>query len=285
MNAIEVKDLTKAYRDFTLGPLSFSLPEGCILGLVGENGAGKSTTIRALLGMAHKDGGSVALCGRESGEDLRATKEEIGVVLDDVGIPACLTARQVGNVMAKTFANWDAQTFTALLQKLSLPKNKPFRDFSRGMRMKLGIAVALSHHARLLLLDEPTAGLDPVVRDEVVEMLLDFTRDEKHTVLISSHIVSDLEKLCDYVAFLHEGKLLLFEEKDKLREEYGMLCCDEAEFRRLPTDAVLYCAQTPYNVQALVRRDALPPGAEIQPVSLEELFVFMVKQQGRELAQ
>lgn len=278
MNAIEIKDLTKSYSGFTLDHLNLVLPEGCILGLIGENGAGKSTTIKLILDIIHKDSGSITLFGRDNGEDIRLAKEDIGVVLDDVGIPECLTAKQVGHVMRHTFKNWSQEEYSALLKKLSVPEDKPFKELSRGMKMKLGIAVAMSHNARLLLLDEPTSGLDPVVRDEVVNMLMDFTREEDHAVLISSHIVSDLEKLCDYVAFLHRGKLLLCEEKDRLLAEYGILHCTEEELRDLPPDAVRYEKKNPYGTQALVLRDAVPDGVKVSPVSIEELFVFMAKE-------
>jgi len=175
MNALEIKNLTKSYPGFTLDNLSLTLPSGCILGLIGENGAGKSTTIKLILDMIHKDNGTITVLGQDNTNNLRLTKEDIGVVLDEVGIPECLTAKQVGNVMRHTFRNWNAAEYERLLQKLSLPDNKPFKDFSRGMKMKLGIAIALSHGAKLLILDEATSGLDPVVRDEVVEMFLDFT--------------------------------------------------------------------------------------------------------------
>ena len=278
MNAIEIKDLTKLYSGFMLDHLNLVLPEGCIMGLVGENGAGKSTTIKLILDMIHKDGGCISLFGKDNSENINLAKEEIGVVLDDVGFPECLTAKQVGRVMSHTFKNWSQDGYSALLKKFLLPEDKPFKDFSRGMKMKLGIAVALSHNARLLLLDEPTSGLDPVVRDEVVQMLMDFTREEKHAILISSHIVSDLEKLCDYVAFLHKGKLLLCEEKDRLLAEYGLLYCTEEELRDLPLDAVKYEKKNPYGTQALVLRNAMPGGVKVSSVSIEELFVFMVKE-------
>lgn len=277
MNAIEIKDLTKSYSGFTLDHLNLVLPEGCIMGLVGENGAGKSTTIKLILDMIHKDGGSISLLGKDNTENIDL-KEEIGVVLDDIGIPECLTVRQVGQVMRHTFKNWRQDRYQSLIKKMSLPERKPFKDFSRGMKMKLGIVVALSHDPRLLLLDEPTSGLDPIVRDEVVEMLMDFTREEKHAVLISSHIVSDLEKLCDYVAFLHKGKLLLCEEKDLLLAKYGMIYCTEEELRNFPPNAIKYEKKNPYGTQALVVRNAMPSGAIVSPVSIEELFVFMVKE-------
>ena len=174
--------------------------------------------------------------------------------------------------------NWNEDEYTQLLQKLSIPDNKPFKDFSRGMKMKLGIAVAMSHGAKLLLLDEPTSGLDPVVRDEVVDMFYDFTRDENHSILISSHIVSDLEKLCDYVAFLHKGKLLLCEEKDVLLSEYGIIHCTVEQLSELGEGSVKYKKETPYGAEVIVSRKDVPDGFKLSPVSIEELFVFMVKE-------
>ena len=275
MNALEIRGLTKHFGDFTLDDLNLTLPGGCILGLIGENGAGKSTTIRLILGMLRADAGTVTILGRDNRENPTLTKQDIGVVLDEVGIPECMTPKQVGKVMAKVFLRWNAETYQGLLARFSLPENKKFKEFSKGMKMKLGLAVALSHEAKLLILDEATSGLDPVVRDEVVDMLSEFTRDESHAILISSHIVSDLEKLCDYVAFLHKGKLLLCEEKDLLLSEYGILHCRPEE---LPEDGVLHKKQNAYGVEAIVRRDAIRPRTALTPISMEELFVFMSKE-------
>lgn len=278
MNALEIKNLTKSYPGFTLDNLSLTLPNGCILGLVGENGAGKSTTIKLILDMIRKDSGTVTILGRDNGDSIELIKEEIGVVLDEAGIPECLTVTQIGKVMKHTFRNWDEAEYTRLIKKLGLPDKKPFKDFSRGMKMKLTIAVAMSHNSKLLILDEATSGLDPVVRDEVLEMFSDFTRDENHSILISSHIVSDLEKLCDYVAFLHKGKLLLCEEKDCLLAEYGLIHCTAEELNQLPSEAVLYQKENPYGAEAMVKRSAVPDGIAVSPISIEELFVFMVKE-------
>ena len=275
MNALEIRDLTRHFGDFTLDSLNLTLPGGCILGLIGENGAGKSTTIRLILGMLRPDGGTVTILGRDNRDNLALTKQDIGVVLDEVGIPECMTPKQVGIVMADVFTRWDVKTYEGLLERFSLPENKKFKEFSRGMKMKLGLAVALSHEAKLLILDEATSGLDPVVRDEVVSILSEFTRDEDHSVLISSHIVSDLEKLCDYVAFLHKGKLLLCEEKDMLLSEYGILHCRPED---LPETGVLHKKLSPYGAEAIVRRDAVKPGTALSPISMEELFVFMSKE-------
>ena len=278
MNALEIKNLTKAYDGFTLDNLNLTLPSGCIMGLIGENGAGKSTTIKLILDMIHKDGGSITILGKDNTDSIELTKEDIGVVMDEVGIPECLTVTQVGKVMKNTFRNWDTAEYCRLTKKLALPDKKQFKEFSRGMKMKLGIAIALSHNAKFLILDEATSGLDPVVRDEVVEMLGDFTRDENHSILISSHIVSDLEKLCDYIAFLHKGKLLLCEEKDQLLAEYGLIHCTAEEFQNLPSDAIKHKKENPYGAQAMVLRSAVPSSINISPISIEELFVFMVKE-------
>lgn len=272
MNAIEIKGLCKAYPGFALDHLNLTLPNGCIMGLIGENGAGKSTTIKLMLDMIRRDSGSITILGQQS-----CSKEDIGVVLDEVGFPECLTAKQVGKVLRYTYQNWDDNAYAGYLQQLSIPMDKVFKDFSRGMKMKLGIAAALSHHPRLLILDEATSGLDPVVRDEVVGLFGEFTRDENHAVLMSSHIVSDLEKICDYIAFLHKGKLLLCEEKDRLLEEYGLLHTTSEELSKLNSETVLSKKISAYGVEALVRRDAVPVSLPVSPTSIEEIFLFMVK--------
>lgn len=278
MNALEIKNLSKSFSGFKLDNLSLTLPSGCIMGLIGENGAGKSTTIKLILDMIHKDSGTIKILGRDNQDNIYLTKEDIGVVMDEVGIPQCLNAKQVGKIMRYTFCNWNDEEYASYLKKLSVPADKPFKEFSRGMKMKLGIAIAMSHESKLLLLDEATSGLDPVVRDDVVEMLSEFTRDENHSILISSHIVSDLEKLCDYVAFLHKGKLLLFEEKDRLLGEYGIIHCTSEQLSELDSKAVKHKKETPYGVEAIVLRNNIPNDMKISPISIEELFIFMVKE-------
>lgn len=278
MNALEIENLTKKYPGFTLDNISFTLPGGCILGLIGENGAGKSTTIKLILNMLRKDSGTVTILGRDSAEKIRLTKEEVGVVLDEVGIPQCLNAVQVGKVMKNTFKNWNGENYSNYLKRFDIPLKKDFKDFSRGMKMKLGIAIAMSHNAKLLLMDEATSGLDPVVRDEVLDILIEFTRDENHSILISSHIVSDLEKLCDYIAFLHKGKLLLFEEKDELLGRYGILHCTEKQLSELDSGAVMHKKVSQYGAEALVIRDSVPNSMSVSPVSIEELFLYMIKE-------
>ncbi len=278
MNAIEIKDLCKTYGDFTLDHLNLTLPGGCIMGLVGENGAGKSTTIRLMMQMIQKDEGTITLLGKNVDEMDPLTKEDIGVVMDEVGFPLCLKTEEIGKIMQMTFHNWDQKRYEQLIHQFHIPDNRQFKDFSRGMKMKAGIAVALSHHAKLLILDEATSGLDPVVRDEVLDILNEFTRDENHSILISSHIVSDLEKCCDYIAFLHHGKLILCEEKDVLLASYGIVNLTPAQLAELPSASILHQKNTGYGIQALVKRDAIPDHISISPITIEELFVQLAKE-------
>lgn len=277
MNAIEIKGLEKKYPGFDL-KLDLALPQGCIMGLIGENGAGKTTTIKLLLGLIQADSGSIRVLGQSGEPGLRLAKEEIGVVFDEPSFPESLTAKNVDRIMAGIYRHWDSTAYFSHLERLSIPESKPFKSFSRGMKMKLSIAVALSHNARLLILDEPTSGLDPVVRDEVVEIFSEFTRDESRSVLISSHIVSDLEKLCDYIAFLHKGRLLLCEEKDRLLEEYGLVHCAPEELAGLAPRDVIGRRDSAYGASAIVRCSAAPAGLSLSPASIEELFVFMAKE-------
>lgn len=278
MNALEIQDLCKTYPGFCLDHLNLTLPSGCIMGLVGENGAGKSTTIKLILDMIQKDSGSIRILGKDHLDHTELLKEDIGIVLDEVGLPGCLTPVQTSKIMRHTFRNWDDDVFHGYLKKLSIPENKKFSDFSRGMKMKLGIAIALSHHPRLLILDEATNALDPVVRDEVLDLFSEFTRDESHAVLLSSHIVSDLEKICDYIAFLHKGKLLLCEEKDRLREQYGIIRCTADQLKELDPGAILGKKESAYGVEALAVKDRIPSSWQTSPVDIEQLFIFMAKE-------
>lgn len=279
MNAIEIKGLCKSYPGFSLENINLTLPSGCIMGLVGENGAGKSTTIKLLLDMIKRDGGTITLLGKDNQKDQISIREDIGVVLDEVGFPECLSATQIHKIMKHTYKSWDGEVYVSLLEKLSIPEKKEFKDLSRGMKMKLALAVALSHHPKLLILDEATNGLDPIVRDQMMDLFMEFARKEEHSILFSSHIVSDLEKICDYIAFLHRGKLLLCEEKDRLLEEYGICMCRPEEVSKLPHEAVVGEWKNPYGVKALVRRKLLPAGMEAGRVNIEELFIGMVKEE------
>mgnify|MGYP000787107081 FL=1 len=277
MNALEIKNVTKKYKGFTLDNINFTLPSGCIMGLIGENGAGKSTLIKAILGMIKYDG-TISVLGAEGDAELLNAKQDIGVVLDQSYFPDGINVKQVNSIMKNTYENWDENEFFGYIDKFSLPLDRAFKDYSRGMRMKLSMAVALSHKAKLLILDEPTGGLDPIVRDEIVDILYDYTRAEDHSVLMSSHILSDLEKLCDYIAFIHEGKLVFVDEKDALTERYGLVNCSEAEFEFIK-DAAVGVRKNGYSVQALVDREKAS-GIKTESATLEEIIVFMVKGAG-----
>ena len=276
MNALEIRGLKKYYDGFTLDIGELTFERGCILGLVGENGAGKSTTIRLIAGIDKNDGGSVTVLGAPQDAAFAGVKEKLGFVLDEPGVPG-LTAGELARVVKNVYARWDMERFADLLYRLDVPVDKPFDKLSQGMKQKLRIAAALSHGAELLILDEPTNGLDPVARDEVMELLMDFTRDEKNAVLISSHIVSDLEKICDTVAFLHGGRLLLCEEKDMLASSYALLRCPRERLDELDPAMLLTRRDTPYYSEAVVRREGMPAGAELMPVGIEDVFVAMVK--------
>ena len=278
MNAIEIKGLEKRYDGFQLGSFDLTLPSGCIMGLVGENGAGKSTTIKLIMNAIGRDAGEISVLGVDNrSTEFRDVKEDIGVVLDEAYFPEVMSARNVGKVMALTYKNWDAAAFEGYLKKFSLAPDKIFKDYSRGMRMKLAIAAALSHGAKLLILDEATSGLDPMARDELLDIFNDFTRDENCSILLSSHIVSDLEKICDYIAFLHRGRLVLCEEKDRLLEEYALIRLPEERLKELPEESVISRRASGYGTEALVLRGGIPAAIPTEHTSLEDIILFLAK--------
>ena len=278
MNAIEIKGLEKRYDGFRLGSFDLTLPSGCIMGLVGENGAGKSTTIKLIMNAIGRDAGEISVLGVDNrSAEFRDVKEDIGVVLDEAYFPEVMSARNVGKVMALTYKNWDAAAFEGYLKKFSLAPDKIFKEYSRGMRMKLAIAAALSHGAKLLILDEATSGLDPMARDELLDIFNDFTRDENCSILLSSHIVSDLEKICDYIAFLHKGRLVLCEEKDRLLEEYELIRLTEERLRELPEESIISRRASSYGTEALVLRGGIPAAIPTEHTSLEDIILFLAK--------
>ena len=277
-NAIEIRGLSKRYKGFSLDNLNLDLPYGCVLGLVGENGAGKSTTIRLIMDALERDGGTVSVLGADNkSREFLDLKEDIGVVLDETFVPEILTAKQLGRIMAGTFRRWDQGAYEGWMKRLELPWDKKFKEYSRGMTMKLGIAAALSHHPRLLLLDEATGGLDPMIREELLEVFADFAAEDGHAVLLSSHIVSDLERICDYIAFLHKGKLVMCEEKDVLLDRYGILKCSREQLKNIPEEAVHGKRVGTYGVEALVEREFMPRDAVVDRPTLEDIILYMVK--------
>ncbi len=277
-NAIEIRGLCKRYKGFSLDDLNLDLPYGCVLGLVGENGAGKSTTIRLIMDALERDGGTVSVLGADNqSKEFLDLKEDIGVVLDETFVPEVINAKQLGKIMAGTYQNWDQSVYDGWIRRFDLPPDKKFKDYSRGMTMKLGIAAALSHRPRLLLLDEATGGLDPMVREELLEVFADFAAEEGHAVLLSSHIVSDLERICDYIAFLHKGRLVLCEEKDLLLDKYGILKCSREQLANIPQEAIHGRRVGTYGVEALVERAFMPRDAVVDRASLEDIILYMVK--------
>lgn len=278
-NALTISGLTKTYKDFVLDSVSFAVPSGSIVGLIGENGAGKSTTINAALGLIQKEAGNVSILGKE---DLDGgIKEQIGIVFDGSNYPEILSPKKLNRVMKNIYCSWDEQTYFQLLKQFSLPLDKQIKQFSKGMRMKLAICVALSHHSKLLILDEATSGLDPVIRDDILDMLLDFVQDEEHAILVSSHITSDLEKIADYIVFLHEGKVVFSKPKDELTEQYGIIKCGAAQFDELDKSDIIVYRKMDYEWQVLIsNRDKMQKKyskAMIIPATIDEIMLLYVK--------
>lgn len=274
MNALELRNVTKEYPGFSLKDIRFSLPSGYIMGLIGENGAGKTTTLKAILGLIHSQG-EIQVLGKGR-EAITATKEQVGVVLEDATFPDPLSGRDVARILKGVYKTWDESKFTALLRQFDLDPKKKVKDYSRGMKMKLSLAVALSHDSRLLLLDEPTSGLDPVVREEVLDMLLQFIQEPDRSVLFSSHILSDLERVCDYVTFLHQGKVFFSMSKEALEETYGIYRCGREELSRLPQQAIAGLRENQFGCEALLLRGQVP-GLALERAGIEEIMVLLIK--------
>ena len=276
-NAIEIRNLTKNYKGFSLGPLDFTIPKGCMVGYIGENGAGKSTTLKAILGLIHADSGEIKIFGKSMNEHEPELMNKIGVVFDAINLPTDMKVQEVGTFCKLAFTTWEENTFGDYLKRFSLPNDKKVKALSRGMKMKLSLSIALSHQAELLILDEATSGLDPVVRDEILDILLDFLQDENHTVLISSHILSDLEKAADYIAFLHHGKLLFMEEKDLLVERYALCSLDDETIGHLDPEAIVGRRRHAFGQDLLVIRNLMPKSIKLTNASIEDIMVYIIK--------
>ena len=275
--ALELKNVTKRYHDFTLDHVSIALPEGCVMGFIGDNGAGKSITIRAVLDLIRRDEGSIQVLGQTLDSQNKALKEHIGVVMDESSFPDNICLQNINSIMKSCHTTWNEARFLQYAKTFSLPEKKPVKDYSRGMKMKLSIAAALSHGAELLILDEATSGLDPVVRDEVLDLLYDFMQDESHAVLLSSHITSDLDKIADNITFIHHGRVLLSEGRDELIDRHGVLRCTEEQLNALDPDAVRAVRKGAFGCEALVKRDGIPENWPVEPVSVEQIMMFLTK--------
>lgn len=276
-NAIYVAGLYKQFSGFALQNVGFCVPKGSVVGFIGENGAGKSTTIKSILGLVNPDGGKIEVFGKAAPSLLREDKNKIGAVLGETCLPENLNVKDIDGVMRHIFENWNSSVFFAYADRFSLPREKKVKEFSRGMRQKLSLAVALSHGAELLVLDEPTSGLDPVARDEILDILYDFMQDEEHSVLISSHIVSDLEKLCDYILFIHGGKVIFEEEKDSLREKYGVLKCTAEQFAELDPSSVVAYHRGEFGMSALVLREKYRGEQDLETANIEDVMLYYAR--------
>ena len=277
---LQIENLTKQYSGFLLDHVTFSVPKGSIMGLIGENGAGKSTTIKAALGLIKKEEGRVAFWGQElSLSD--SLKEDIGVVFDGVNFYETLTPAQVGNISKAAYKQWNNSLYLDYLQRFQLPAGKEIKDFSKGMKTKLCIAAALSHNPKLLILDEATSGLDPVIRDDILDVFLEFVQDESHSILMSSHISSDLEKIADYITFIHQGKVLFCKSKDELRYRYGIIRCKTEVFHTIDPSEILACRKDDYQWNVLTddkeRARKKYKNAVIDDVSIDDILLLYVK--------
>ncbi|MCI8599389.1 MAG: ABC transporter ATP-binding protein [Lachnospiraceae bacterium] len=279
--AIEVKGLTKKYNGFTLDHVSFQIPTGSIVGFIGENGAGKSTTIKAILDLIQRDSGEVQLFGKKDGAQDKELKEDISVIFDECYFPDGLRVLDVNQMMKQIYRHWEPATFLEYCRRFDLPDKRPVKEFSRGMKVKLSIAVGLSHKAKLIILDDACGSLDPIVRNEILDIFMEFIQEEDHTVFLSSHITSDIEKICDYILLIHKGRLLFFENKDALLYDYGVVRCSEEQYREINPELIVGVQKNRFEVEVLVNNrhilDERPHDYVIDQASIEDILLYVVK--------
>ncbi len=276
-NILEVNQLCRHYANFFLDNISLKLPKGCIMGLIGENGAGKSTFIRLILNLIDRDCGEIKILGLDSLNENPNVKEHIGVVMDEVNFADHLTSKAVNHVMKHSFKTWDSAKFFSYLNRFSLPLDKCTKEFSKGMKMKLSLAVALSHDSQLLILDEPAAGLDPASREDLLDICMEFIQNEQNSILISSHILSDLEKICDYIALIHKGKLVFSEEKNDLLQKYALIHCTKEVLDSLDSKKIIAVRSHAFGQEALVLRKEIPSRLNPENTTLENIMIFLTK--------
>ena len=280
-NILEVHNLSKDYGDFVLDKLSFSIPRGVIMGLIGENGAGKSTTINCILNEITMTDGEITIFGKDNISEEVFIKNKIGIIFDENHFPDILTPIELGKCMAGIYSSWQSREYQNYLTQFELPLKKKIKDFSRGMKVKLAFAVALSHKAEMLILDEATSGLDPVIRDDILDILIDFVQDENHSILFSTHITSDLEKVADYITFIHKGKLIFSHPKDELIDNYGVVICGAAIFENMDKSEIIAFRKQDFQYKVLVcnRRkvEKSYPKAIVAPANIDDIMLFYVK--------
>lgn len=278
-----LKNVNKKYEksNFAIKDISFSVPEGSIVGFIGENGAGKSTTMNCILNVIRRDSGTIEIFGREMTDEDIDIRENIGVVYDSNNFPEYLTAKQLADILGRIYSKWDDFCFEQFLRRFGLPESQRIKTYSRGMSMKLAIAVALSHDSKLLILDEATSGLDPIMRDEILDVLLEFVKQENHSILLSSHITSDLEKIADYIVFIHNGEIILNKTKDELIYEYGVIRCSENDFHNILSEDILSSMKKDYQIDVLIKNRKLIEkkykNLIVDSVSLDEIMLLLVK--------
>lgn len=285
-NAIEIKDLTKRYDGFTLDKVSFNVPKGSIMGFIGQNGAGKTTTINAILNIVKKDEGEIKLLGLDSQKDEYDAKKQIAAVFDELPFDDRLNAISIDKVLREIFEEWNSETFFNYLDRFSLPRKKKFGKFSKGMKMKLQIASALSHNAKLLIMDEATTGLDPVVRNEILDIFLEYLQNEDHSILMSSHITSDLDKVADSVTFIDKGKVLISGYKDDILYSHGILKCTKDDYKDIAPEDIVSARLNDFGAEIMVTDKAecsrKYSGAVIDPATLEDIMLFYVNRGKKE---
>ncbi len=279
--AIEVRNLTKEYENFKLENVSFNVGKGTIMGFIGENGAGKSTTIKAILNLIKKDNGLITVLGKEINRNEKGIKNELGIVLNDGNFNEKLNVKAINKIMKNIYKRWDDDVFYKYIEKFNIDTSKKIEEFSKGMKMKLSIAIALSHKAKILILDEATSGLDPVARDEVLDILMEFIQNEENSILMFSHITSDLEKIADYITFIHNGKIIFSENKDKLIYDMGVVKCTEKQFKTIEVQDRMFYKKGIFNYEVLIdNRDEFSkkyPSLVINNSNLEEIMLFYIK--------
>lgn len=277
-NLLELRNVCKNYPSFSLKDVSFSLPAGSIMGFIGENGAGKTTTIKLILNEIRRDGGDIEIFGKDAVKEENEIKEQIGVVFDESYFSSVFSAADIGKILGGVFRNWDAGLFQKYLKEFGLPEKKKIKGYSKGMKMKLSIASALAHRPRLLILDEATSGLDPVMRGEILDIFLDFIQQEDRGVLFSSHITSDLERVADYITYLHEGQIVFSRSKDEISEKFGILKCGASQFGALEKGDFLRVRRGACDCEALVADRAAAkrkyPDFLVERASLDEIMML-----------
>lgn len=280
-NAIQIQNLSKVYEDFSLKNITLNIPKGSILGLVGANGAGKSTMIQALLGLIRSEYDAIKILGKDLQTQEKEIKEDIAVIYDVSHYNLQYTPKFIGSMLQKVYQNWDMERYHGYLKRFGLPEDKRLKTFSKGMKMKLEFAIAFSHAPKILILDEATSGLDPVFRDEILDLIREFTEEEEHTVLISSHITSDLDKVADYIALIHDGTLQFVKTYDEIRDGYGILHCGKDFFETLREEDIVSFKKEPYEYKVLVKNKneilRVFPELEMERASVEDIMLFYVK--------